>query len=189
MTEPPQMHTVTWSVSDLTSDSEAASIKSALKMDRIDEEHEGESNESHAGDLEEEQEADFDDFYEEVKADEENPHPSPLPRPSLEILPPPFIAHWHDDHSELATRGSSHNLPDRVWELATMPKSYWDESDPEAPTPDNSPGVLPRSPYGTPYLRDTYDDEDDSFADHELNFSADSPCKQVPGVTCTTEEE
>ena len=171
MTEPAPMHTVTWSVSDLTS--ESASIKSALKMDRIDEEYEGGSNESQAGE---------EDLYEEAKAEDRND--THLPRPSLEI--PPFIAHWQDDHSEMATRGS--NLPDRVWELATMPKSYWDESDPEAPTPDHSPVGNFRSPTGCAYLQDDEYDEENSFADHELNLSSDSQCK-LPAVTYTTEEE
>ena len=176
MTEPAPIQTVTWSVSDITS--ESASIKSAMKMDRIEEEYEGGSNESRAGDMEE---GGFEDHYEETK--EENHDASPLARPSLEI--PPFIAHWQDDHSELATRGS--NLADRVWDLATMPKSYWDESDPEAPTPDHSPVGNFRSPTGCAYLQDGYGEEN-SFADNELDFSSDSPCK-LPAVTYTTEEE
>lgn len=187
MTEPAPMQTVTWSVSDLTS--ESASIKTSLKMDPIDEEeHEEVSNESYAGDLEE---AAFDDLYEEVKEEERDDRdPSPLARPSLSVLPP-FIAHWRDDLSEKATQ-QSESLSDRVWELASMPKSYWDESDPEAPTPDHSPAANHfQSPEGCLYLRDDdyfEDDTEANFADNELDFSSDSPCKQ-PAMTYTTEEE
>ena len=171
MTDPAPMQTVTWSVSDLTSESN--SIKSVLKMDCIEEEHEEGSNDSRANDLEQpeeakEEEPSFDDLYEELEPRGSSSH---LPRPSLEI--PPFVAHWQDDHSELATRGSStckNNLSDRVWELAALPKSHWDESDPEAPTPECSPAKF-RSPVGGVFLRDSSGEE--SYVDHELNFSAD----------------
>jgi hypothetical protein len=75
-------------------------------------------------------------------------------------------------------------MADRVWELASLPKSYWDESDPEAATPNASPAKF-GSPVGGAYLEDS---GDESYADHELNFSVDSPNK-VPVVTYTTEEE
>jgi hypothetical protein len=167
MTEPPPLQTVTWSVSDITS--ESASIKSVLQMDRIDEEEDG-SHDSRTGDVEE--------AKEEVR---EAPELLPLARPSMEA--PPFIAHWRDDMSELAYRGTS--LPDRIWELAAMPKSYWDESDPEAPTPEHTPihGAMPLQ--GGMFLCDD-EEEDISFADNQLDFSTDSP---LPIVTCSTEEE
>lgn len=183
MTEPGPTQTVTWSVSDLTS--ESASIKSALKMDRIDEEYEGGSNESQAGDLE----AAFDELYEEVREEHVSSGAySQLPRPSLELPAcPPFITHWQDDHSELATRGT--DLTERVWELARLPKSYWDVSDPEAPTPDHSPSSFRESPERTclddGYELEYYDDE--GFADRALDFSNASPT--LPAVTYTTEEE
>jgi hypothetical protein len=168
MTEPPPLQTVTWSVSDITS--ESASIKSVLQMDRIDEEEDG-SHDSHIGDVEE--------AKEEVR---EAPEPSPLARPSLDA--PPFIAHWRDDMSELAYRGAS--LPDRIWELAAMPKSYWDESDPEAPTPEHTPIQGSMHLQGGMFLRDDMED-DTSFADNQLDFSTDS--HTLPVVTYSTEEE
>jgi len=120
ISSPEPVQSVTWSVSDLTS--EEASIKSAMKMDRIDEEA-----------LEEGSEEGLPRSELESHASQDSTTSGSNSGYAAQIS---FIKDWHENGKGGQWEESdSSKLPHVVWEDAGIPCSYFDDSDPEADTP------------------------------------------------------
>jgi hypothetical protein len=133
-TDPMQVHnepSITWSVSDLTSDSQ--SIKSSMRMDRIDEEAPFDEKDDHS-DHDSEVASSVSTISTTVEDSVDDQCANHLS----------FIARWNDasDGSELATRGedtartSKTSATVTVWEVPAWPRPFWgEEDDEEALTP------------------------------------------------------
>jgi len=172
-TNPLQMPgpSVTWSISDLTSDSQ--SIKSSLRMDRIDEE--GPSDEYEAN----------------YKSEDFEPGPD---RASGEHVSFDFVARWGEPKtvSQYATSGGSstqvykdEECPSTVWEVPEGPSPLWENTvreyvDVEAQTPrrrnrieDFDATTEPHSLLGCRILEDSMEEVEETGLDLDTSNLTD----------------